>query len=62
MPLVHISMFKGRTMEQRREMVKEVTDSLVKTLQCDKEAVRIVIREVERDDVSVGGVLYSDLD
>ncbi len=62
MPLVHINMFKGRTMDQRREMVKEVTNSIVKTLKCDKEAVRIVVNEIEKDDVSVGGVLYSEKD
>ncbi len=60
MPIVHINMFKGRTLDQRREMVKEVTESIVKTLKCDKEAVRIIVNEVEKEDVSVGGVLRSD--
>ena len=60
MPIVHINMFKGRTSEQRREMVKEVTDSMVKTLKCEKDAVRIIINEVEKEDVSVGGILRSD--
>jgi len=60
MPIVHINMFKGRTLEQRREMVREVTDSIVKTLKCDEEAVRIIVNELEKEDLSVGGVLRSD--
>ncbi len=60
MPIVNVNMIKGRTLEQKREMVKEVTDSIVKTLNCDKDAVRIIINEIDKADISVGGVLRSD--
>lgn len=41
-------------------MFKEVTDAIVKTLDCKKEAVRFIITEKEREDYGVGGVLRSD--
>lgn len=60
MPIVQMEILKGRTMEQRREMVKEVTNAIVKTLSCPPEAVSIIIREMEKEDYSVAGKLYSD--
>ncbi len=60
MPILNVNMIKGRTLEQKREMVKEVTDSIAKTLNCDKEAVRILINEIDKEDISVGGVLRAD--
>ncbi len=62
MPIVRVDMIKGRTIEQKRAMVKEVTESMVKTLDCKKEAVRIIITEKEKEDLGVGGILRSDTD
>ncbi len=62
MPIVRVDMIKGRTIEQKRSMVKEVTEAMVKTLNCKKEAVRIIITEKEKEDLGVGGILRSDTD
>ncbi len=60
MPVVTIDFYKGRTLEQRREMVKRVTQALVETIQCDPESVHISLRETEPIDVAHGGILNSD--
>lgn len=60
MPIVQIEMFEGRTPEQKREMVKEVTNALVKTVDCPPEAVRIIIREMKKEHYAVAGLLFSD--
>lgn len=60
MPVVNVNMVKGRTLEQKREMVRDVTDSIAKTLNCNKETVRIIINEINKEDISVGGVLRAD--
>ncbi len=60
MPIVQIEMFEGRTLEQKRKMVKEVTQALVKTVDCPPEAVKIVIREMKKEDFAEAGLLYSD--
>jgi len=59
MPVIRIEMFK-RTLEKKRELVKELTDSFVKTCGGSKEAIKILITEVDKEDWSSGGILTSD--
>lgn len=61
MPVVQIEMIKGRTLQQKREMVQQVTDVLVDTIQCKRDAVTIVIREIDKDNLAKAGVLHSDM-
>jgi 4-oxalocrotonate tautomerase len=60
MPIIHVEMFAGRTLEQKRAMVKEITEAVVRTVECKPEAVTIFIREMEKQDLAKAGVLYSD--
>ncbi|HHT62910.1 MAG: 4-oxalocrotonate tautomerase [Bacillota bacterium] len=60
MPIVQMEILKGRTLEQKQEMVKEVTEAICRTLLCPPEAVSIIIREMEKDNYAVAGKLYSD--
>ncbi|MEA3408838.1 MAG: 2-hydroxymuconate tautomerase, partial [Candidatus Eisenbacteria bacterium] len=59
MPLVEISMLTGRDADTKEEMIKEVTDAVVRTSGAPPEAVTVIIREVERTDWARGGVAYS---
>ncbi len=59
-PILQIELLKGRTVEQKREMVRKVTDAVTETLNCPKEAVRIIIREMEFDNFAKAGVLEVD--
>ena len=61
MPIVQIEMLKGRTLQQKREMVQQVTDVLVDTIQCKRDAVTIVIREMDQEHLAKAGVLHSDM-
>lgn len=60
MPIVQMEILKGRTLEQKREMVKEVTGAICKTLSCPPEAVSIIIREMEKEDYAIAGKLFAD--
>lgn len=60
MPIIHVNMLKGRSLEQKREMVKEVTDAVARTANCPKEAVRIIISEIDHENLSEAGVLRVD--
>jgi len=60
MPILQVEILKGRTLEQKREMVRKVTDAVTETLNCPKEAVRIIIREMEFENFAKGGVLKAD--
>ena len=60
MPVVEITLFEGRTIEKKRELVKAVTDAVSKTLNLDPQAIHILLREMKKDQWAVGGSLRSD--
>jgi len=60
MPILQVEMLKGRTLDQKRDMVSKVTDVISETLQCSREAVIIIIREMEPENLSKAGVLKTD--
>lgn len=61
MPIVTVSMFEGRTLEQKRAMVKGITEAIADAVSCDIGAVQITIYEVPRHNVAKAGVLVSDI-
>jgi 4-oxalocrotonate tautomerase len=60
MPTFHVEMFEGRTPEQKRKLVQEVTRVTCEALQCTPEVVDIIITDIKRENWSTGGVLWSD--
>ena len=60
MPIIQVEMLKGRTVEQKRAMVEKVTQAVAETVNCPKEAVKIIIREMDLENFAQGGVLKCD--
>ena len=60
MPIIQIEMFEGRTVEQKRNMITKVTEAMVETVNCTNESVKIIIRELKKENLAEGGVLYLD--
>lgn len=60
MPMVQIEMFEGRTVEQKRMLVKKVTDAIVESINTAPENVKIVIREMKRENHAIAGKLSID--
>jgi 4-oxalocrotonate tautomerase len=60
MPILQVEILKGRTVQQKRNMVKKVTEAVTKTLDCPKEAVKIMIREMELENFASAGILRAD--
>ncbi|MBP8718017.1 MAG: 4-oxalocrotonate tautomerase [Candidatus Atribacteria bacterium] len=60
MPILQIEILKGRTIEQKRKMVKKVTEAITETLNCPEEAVSIIIREMEWENYARAGILKAD--
>ncbi len=61
MPTLHLEMHPGRTPEQKRAFVTEVTRVVVETLTCPPESVDVVITEVPREHWAKAGKLMSDV-
>lgn len=60
MPLVHIELVAGRSQEQLKGLVKDVTTAIAKNVNVPEERIHIVLDEMQPDRYSVGGVLKSD--
>jgi 4-oxalocrotonate tautomerase len=60
MPLVTIKIIEGRTTEQKRGMVKDVTEAIAKNIGCPPSAVQIDIVDLKRENIAAGGKLFSD--
>ena len=61
MPYVNIQILRGATREQKAQLVKDVTDSLVRVLGKKPEHTHIVIQEINEDDWGFSGVLTDEL-
>ena len=60
MPFVNIKITKdGATLEQKAELIKGVTDLLVKVLHKNPATTVVVIDEVETDNWGIGGETVS---
>jgi 4-oxalocrotonate tautomerase len=60
MPIIHVNMFEGRTVDQKRKMVVAMTEAVVKSLDVKPEAVRIIMHDIPRHNIAVAGVLASE--
>ena len=60
MPIVQIEILQGRTLEQKRKLVEKVTEAIVDSVDCPREAVSIIIREMALDEYANAGVLRID--
>ncbi len=60
MPLVTVVALKGRTVDQKRKLVKAITDALVEVYDAKAENVTVVIQEIEKEDLGKAGVLSCD--
>jgi 4-oxalocrotonate tautomerase len=62
MPTLNVQLFEGRTVEQKRQFVTEVTRVTCETLGCSAGSVDIIITDVKKEDWATGGKLWCDED
>ncbi len=60
MPYVNVRLLEGPTKEQKAQIVKEFTDTLVRVLGKNPQNTHIVIDEVARENWGHAGGLVSD--
>ena len=60
MPLVQITLLKGRTTEQKRKIAERLTDVMVEEAKTPRDGVVVTFVDVERDSYARGGVLMLD--
>jgi 4-oxalocrotonate tautomerase len=60
MPEVYVHAVEGRTLEQKRALVKDITAAVVKNFAVPADAVLVQIVESSKDNKAKGGVLFSE--
>lgn len=61
MPFVTIKMIEGRTIEQKRGMVSDVTEAIIRNIGCPATSVHVAIIELKRENIGQAGKLMSDI-
>jgi 4-oxalocrotonate tautomerase len=59
-PVVIVEMWEGRTVAQKRALVKAITDAMVEHAGARPEHLHVIIHETRRESWGRGGVLGSD--
>jgi 4-oxalocrotonate tautomerase len=60
MPFINVRMLEGRDQEQKKKLVKAITDSMEEICGADPQHVHVVIDEVAKDKWSRGGIMAAD--
>ena len=61
MPEVYVHAVKGRTLDQKRALIKDITDAVAKNFSVPVDAVMVEIVETEPTAKANGGVLFSEM-
>ena len=60
MPVIQVTLLKGRTIEQKRKLAQRMTDAIVEEAGAKRESVTVTFIEVSREEYASGGVLMAD--
>ena len=60
MPEIFVYAIEGRSLEQKRGLVKDITDAVVRNFDVPADAVVVQIVESSKSSKAKGGVLFSE--
>lgn len=60
MPTIRVELMEGRTLEQKKVLVKALTQAVVETLGSNAESVDVLLFDIKRHDWATGGELWSE--
>ena len=60
MPIIRVEMFKGRTKDQKRNLVKELTEAFNRTCGDNHQGIDVMLFDIEKENWGSGGVLFSE--
>jgi len=61
MPIVTIELIEGRSVEQKREMAKRITEAIVDVTKIPQDAVEVIFYDMKKEDYSKAGILAIDM-
>jgi 4-oxalocrotonate tautomerase len=60
MPVITVQLWEGRTLEQKRKLVRAITDAMVEHAGAKPEALHIILQEIPLENWARAGVLGVD--
>lgn len=60
MPVVTVQMWSGRNTEQKRRLVRAITDAMIEHANCRPDHLHVIIQDVSKDSWGRAGVLGID--
>ena len=60
MPLIQVTLLKGRSTEQKRKIAERITDVMVEEAKTNRDGIVVTFVDVETDSYARGGVLMCD--
>jgi len=60
MPTIRVELMEGRTPEQKKNLVKALTQAVLDTLGGKAESVDVLLFDIKRGDWATGGELWSE--
>ncbi|MCX7708291.1 MAG: tautomerase family protein [Clostridia bacterium] len=57
MPIVRIELWRGRTLDQKKELAKAITEDMVRILKVRMESIQVIFEEVEKDNWAIAGTI-----
>ncbi len=61
MPVIEVNLFEGRTVDQKRRLIAAVTEAVAETLGVPGDNIRIIVRDLSKENFGVGGKTALDL-
>lgn len=61
MPILRVSLWSGRTKEEKAELAKALTDTMVQVAKVPPEAVTIMFEELPKENWATKGILHTEL-
>ncbi|HAB79676.1 MAG TPA: 2-hydroxymuconate tautomerase [Glaciecola sp.] len=55
MPIAQLYILEGRTDTQKENLIREVTDAMVRAIDAPKDRVRVIITEMPKTHFGIGG-------
>ena len=55
MPIIRVEMFSGRSREQKRLLVRELTDTFLRVAGGNPESVTIILQDLDKEDWEARG-------
>lgn len=61
MPIIVAHILEGRPAELKIELIRNITETVAKTLDVPPESVRVIVSEMGKDDYGIGGKTAREL-